>query len=210
MQRSNKLAVVFGLSWLAVAVVVAAEPHDTTYRVKAEESHFNVAVGRAGLFKVFGHDHLIVVKRFTGEVAWDAAAPESSRFLLNVDAASLTVADDEVSEEDRAQIQGEMESKALALPENPQIRFESTKVEVERVDGPSFELKVTGTLSLRGVTKPMTIPLTLTPSEDRLTARGKVDLESDKWGVPQISAVGGSVRTKGELGLSFEIVAVRE
>jgi hypothetical protein len=37
-----------------------------------------------------------------------------------------------------------------------------------------------------------------------------MELDSKNWGVPQISAVGGSVKTKGELQLDFEIVAVRE
>jgi len=34
-----------------------------------------------------------------------------------------------------------------------------------------------------------------------------MELESQNWGVPQISAVGGSVKTKEELQLTFEIVA---
>jgi hypothetical protein len=37
-----------------------------------------------------------------------------------------------------------------------------------------------------------------------------MELESQNWGVPQISAVGGSVKTKEELRLAFEIAAARE
>jgi hypothetical protein len=37
-----------------------------------------------------------------------------------------------------------------------------------------------------------------------------MELQSEDWGVPQISAVGGSVKTKQELKLAYEIVAVRE
>jgi polyisoprenoid-binding protein YceI len=188
----------------------SSRSNETIYRVRAEESHFEVDVGRAGLFKVFGHDHVIEVTRFEGEVAWSADAPESSRFRLDVDAASLTVQDEEVSDEDRAKIQGDMESEALALPGNPRIRFESTGVEVARGEGPAVHLKVTGTLSLRGMSNPLVIPLTITATEGRLTAKGEVDLESGKWGVPEISALGGSVKTKGTLQLAFEVVAVRE
>lgn len=199
------LAIMFGLS-----PYLEAETNGTIYQVKTAESRFTIEVGRAGLFKVFGHDHLIVVDRFTGEVDWNANAPAESRFILDVDAASLRVADDEVSEEDRGKIQSDMESKALALPANPHIRFESTRVEVQRVNGAAFQFKVKGTLSLRGVEKPFEIPLTLTMDGDRATAKGEVALQSDKWGVPQVSAVGGSVKTKSDLKLHFEIVAVRE
>lgn len=203
-------ALIFALATGFSVTANPAEPQATIYGVKAEESQFHVQVGRAGLFKVFGHDHLIVVERFEGEVEWNPSRPESSRFRLDVDASSLRVAEDEVSEQDRAKIQADMESKALALPDNPHIRFESSKVEVGRGEGPGVHLKVTGILSLRGVSKPMAIPLTLAVSENRLTARGEVDLESGTWGVPEISAVGGAVKTKGTLQLSFEIVAVSE
>jgi polyisoprenoid-binding protein YceI len=200
---------------LALAAALSSRPgaalsNPATYRVEAGKSQFHVKVGRAGLFKAFGHDHLIAVERFTGSVEWSAESPEASRFNMEVDAASLKVVDDEVSEGDRAKIQGDMEAKALALPENPGIRFESSQVAVERVEGGSFHVKVTGTLSLRGVGKPFVIPLTLTVADDHLTAKGEVELPSDQWGVPQITAVGGSVRTKENLELTFDIVAVRE
>jgi polyisoprenoid-binding protein YceI len=71
-------------------------------------------------------------------------------------------------------------------------------------------LKLRGTLSLRGVTKPVEVPVALEVAGDRLTAKGEMELQSGDWGVPQISAVGGSVKTKQELKLAYEIVAVRE
>lgn len=211
MNPSKNLAVAL----VAIAAALSSLPaaalsNPVTYRVEAGKSQFHVKVGRAGLFKVFGHDHLIAVERFTGNVEWNAEAPEASRFTMDVDAASLKVVDEEVSEGDRATIQGDMEAKALALPENPHIRFESSQVAVQRVEGGSFQVKVTGTLSLRGVAKPLVIPLTLTVADDRLSAKGEVELESDQWGVPQITAVGGSVKTKENLELAFDIVAVRE
>jgi polyisoprenoid-binding protein YceI len=197
------------LIWIAVLAGVAV-PEPVAYRVVAEESRMTVHVGTAGLFKMFGHEHNIEAKGIAGRVEWDSAAPASSRFVLEIDAASLTVADEELSEEDRAQVQSDMETQALALPENPKIVFESTEVQVEKSGEASHRLKLRGTLSLRGVTEPVEVPLTLEVAQGRLTAKGEMELESKNWGVPQISAVGGSVKTRQELGLAFEIVAVRE
>ncbi len=197
------------LTWIALVVGVAL-PEPAAYRVVAGESRMSVQVGTAGLFKMFGHEHDIQVKGLAGRVDWDPEAPASSRFVLEIDAASLTVADEELSEKDRAQVQSDMEAKALALPQNPRIVFESTEVRVEKAEGASFRLKLRGTLSLRGVTKPVEVPLTLDVVEGRLTAKGEMELESQNWGVPQISAVGGSVKTKEALRLTFEIVAARE
>jgi polyisoprenoid-binding protein YceI len=197
------------LTCIALLVGIAL-PQPAAYRVVAEESHMSVHVGTAGLFKMFGHEHNIQVKGLAGRVEWDPEAPASSRFVLEIDAASLAVADEELSEKDRAQVQSDMEAKALALPRNPRIVFESTEVRLEKDEGASHRLKLRGTLSLRGVTKPVEVPLTLALAEGRLTAKGEMELASGNWGVPQISAVGGSVKTKEELRLTFEIVAARE
>jgi polyisoprenoid-binding protein YceI len=196
------------LFWITLLGVAVPEP--TAYRVAAEESRMTVHVGTAGLFKMFGHEHNIQVKGIAGRVEWDPEAPASSRFVLEIDAASFTVADEELGEKDRAQVQSDMETQALALPQNPRIVFESTEVRVEKSEGATRRLKLRGTLSLRGVTKPVELPLIIEIAEGRLTAKGEMELDSKNWGVPQISAVGGSVKTKGELQLDFEIVAVRE
>src|SRR3989304_4419788 len=195
------------LFWIALLGVALPEP--AAYRVAAEESRMTVQVGTAGLFKMFGHEHNIQVKGIAGRVEWDPEAPASSRFVLEIDAASLTVADEELTEKDRAQVQSDMETQALALPQNPEIVFESTEVRVEKSDGANRRLKLQGRLSLRGVTKPVEVPLTLDVSEGRLTAKGGMDLESKNWGVPQITAVGGSGKTKEKWQPGFEIVAVR-
>ena len=199
------------LGWIAVLFGFATPvPEPVAYRVVTEESRMTVHVGTAGLFKVFGHEHNIQVKGIAGRVEWNPEAPASSRFTLEVDASSLTVADEELSEKDRAQVQSDMETKALALPQNPKIIFVSTEVRVEKSEGASRRLKLRGTLSLRGVTKPVEVPLTLEVAEGRLTAKGEMELDGKNWGVPQIAAVGGSVKTKEELQLAVEIVAVRE
>ncbi len=196
------------LTWVAILFGLgAAAPAE--YRVAAEESRMTVHVGTAGLFKMFGHDHNIQVKGISGTVQWDTEAPESSRFVLEIDASSFVVADEELSEKDRTQIQSDMETKALALAQHPKIVFQSSEVRVESSDGSSRRLKLRGTLSLRGVTKPVEVPVTLEVSEGRVTAKGEMELDSKIWGVPQISAAGGSVKTKEELKLAYEIVAVR-
>jgi len=183
-----------------------------TYRVVAAESRIDVHVGRAGLFKVFGHDHIIRAGSFTGTVEWDTSEPEAARFVLEVDAASLSVVDDGLSDDERASVQDRMETEALALREHSTIAFTSTRVHIKRSDSDEHLLVVTGELALRGVRRELDIPMTLSFDGERTTliARGKLELESDAWGVPQISALGGSVKTKTELGLEFEIVARRE
>ena len=163
---------------------------------------------------MLGHDHVIRVGSFTGAVEWDSAEPQAARFLLDVDAASLSVAADDtgLSDDDRATVQGTMETEALALSQRSAISFTSTRVQIKRSDSGEHPLEITGKLALRGVRRELDIPMTVSfdGERDSLIARGKFDLESQEWGVPQIAALGGSVKTKTELGVEFEIVAVRD
>lgn len=202
------------MSWrLVVAWLVCVSPlgaQDGTYRVVAEQSQFDVHVGRAGLFKLLGHDHVISVGSFSGAVAWDGAEPEASSFVLNVDARSLSVSDEELSDDDRSEVQATMEAEALAVAEHEDIVFESASVEHQGNDGEGQRLEISGELSLRGVSRELEVPLVVTVNDGRLVARGSFELESKDWGVPQIAALGGSIKTKSKLELDFEIVAVRE
>ena len=182
----------------------------TTFVVDPQQSTFTVDVGRAGFLKVFGHDHRIEVREFSGSVDWNQASPEASRFALEVASGSLTVADEELKEDDRQSVQANMETEALSVSQYPSIVFESSRVEVDEADGDSVELTVVGTLALRGVSRELELPVRVVVDGERLVASGRAELESDEWGVPQISAAGGSVKTKKELGLTYEIVAVAE
>jgi polyisoprenoid-binding protein YceI len=189
---------------LALALAVS-EP----YRLVPEESRFEVEVGRAGLFKMFGHDHRIEVRSFTGRVDWSSDRPQDSSFRLEVDALSLTVADESLSEKDRGQVQADMETKALAVSEHPRIVFQSTEVQREKPRGAAYELKLVGTLELRGVSRSIQVPVAITEEGGRLRVVGEVEIDASKWGVPQIAALGGSVKTAEKLALSFDLVAVR-
>lgn len=208
----TRLGATCAFCWIAVitvsmpVVVHAVAPQ--LYRVVAEQSELVVIVGRAGLFKVFGHDHEIRVESFTGTIRWDRDAPERSEFELEVDAASLIIADDELSNADRHEVQTNMETRALAVAKHPTISFASSRVDVEGESSVGRRLKVVGTLTLRGVDGPLEIPLTLTEADGGIVARGSFGLASKDWQVPQISALGGSVKTSTDLKLEFEIVAL--
>lgn len=180
---------------------------ERSYQVISDESRMTIEVGRAGFFKMFGHDHLIEVGALEGSVSWNADSPQESRFVLEVDASSLAVADAELSEDDRAEIQSDMETKALSLGEHPMIRFESSAAKLVKNDEGITRLEITGSLSLRGVERNLVVPASFEVEGDRLTARGALELPSDQWGVPQISVAGGSVKTKKELKIAFDIVA---
>lgn len=179
-----------------------------SFSVQPAESRFTVKVGRAGFLKAFGHDHLIEIRGIVGDVDWRPDVPQMSSIHIEIDANSLTVIDEGISDADRATIQAEMEGTALDVTNYPKIVFASRELSLSRGDG-ERKGNLKGELTLRGVTDEVQIPLTLTVGDQKLRAQGAFKIKGSDFGVPQIKAAGGSVKTKNELELTFELVATR-
>jgi polyisoprenoid-binding protein YceI len=192
-----------------VATGIRASESPWKFVIDSEASRFTVDVGKAGLFKIFGHDHVIDVTRFEGSVSWYPDDPESSTVQLEIDGHSLTVADEGIDAEERAEIQSDMEAQALVLEQYPRIVFRSRQFSLKRRGEDIFRGSITGELSLRGETRSVEVPVEIHVSEEKLTASGELELRGSDFGVPQIKAAGGTVKTKDELKLAFEIVATR-
>jgi len=206
MNKTYRTMVVPALLVALAPLLFAQEPWHFT--LQPEESRFTVDVGRAGFLKMFGHDHLVEVRAFRGEVDWQPDEPERSSIRIEVEAASLTVVN-EADEEERAQIQADMESKALDIESHPQIVFVSEEISLEGQDG-NYRGRIAGQLTLKGVTAPVTIPLTITVSGESLRAQGAFEIKGSDFGVNQVSGAGGTVKTSDDLKLSFDLVGARE
>jgi hypothetical protein len=66
---------------------------------------------------------------------------------------------------------------------------------------------VAGELSLHGLAHVITVPVRIELSGDTLTASGKTTLAQRLFGIEPVSAGGGTVKVKNELGIEFRVVA---
>lgn len=159
--------------------------------IDTEKSTMTVEVGTAGFFSAFGHEHMVRAPIREGRISTEPASVE-----LVVDARRMQVADPDVSEKDRAEIQRDMHTKVLESASFPEIRFRSTKVERR---GDSWN--VTGELALHGQTHPVTV----TVKQKGNGYVGEAKFKQSEFGIKPVSAGGGTVKVKDELKISFEI-----
>jgi polyisoprenoid-binding protein YceI len=95
---------------------------------------------------------------------------------------------------------------------HPAITFTSTRV--EQAGETSF--KVTGDLTIRGVTKPVTVDFGLTGAVNdpwgnfRLGFEGTVTINRKDWGVSWNAAAGGGVLIGEKVTLEFDVTVVRQ
>src|SRR5262249_5758889 len=137
--------------------------------------------------------------------SFDADNPAPSSLKLQIRADSLEVTDD-VSGNDRREIETTMRRAVLASDRYPDIVFESRDTSIEKVGDNQFQGRLSGMLTLRGATAPVTIPAQITIHDGMLRAAGKFSLSQSKFGLPQVRAAAGTIKLKDELTLNFDIV----
>ena len=189
----HKLLVVFVLPILGLGFASAADS-GVLRTIDTEKSVMTVRVFKAGFFSGFAHDHEI--RAPIEEGSFDQGNPSVQ---LKVDARKLRVADKDVSDKDRAEIQQTMLGpKVLDSETFPEIRFRSTRV--ERITDRKW--LVHGELNLHGQTQPVNVDVT----EQNGHYRGIAELKQKDFGINPISLGGGTVKVKNELRVEFDIV----
>ncbi|HEY0946176.1 MAG TPA: YceI family protein [Opitutaceae bacterium] len=109
----------------------------------------------------------------TGAVEFDAAAPEATTGRIVLDTASLTVGNPLMADHLRS-------ANWLDAANHPTIVFEAGKLANVRTQGAQILADVSGRLTVKGVTKDVTVPVTFTYLADKLGARlGDEKLQGD-------------------------------
>jgi len=175
------------------------------YRLDAGRSMFAVRAFAGGVLWFKGHDHLVAARDFDGEASLTPGAVNPASLSLNVRAASLAETRDVFTEQQKQIINKELREIVLEPDKYPEITFRSTGVEAKAVGG-VFKVKLTGDLTLHGVTRRVTIPADVTVSGRDLRARGEFHIERSDFKVKATSAFHGTIRVRDKLKVMFDIV----
>jgi polyisoprenoid-binding protein YceI len=179
---------------------------DATYRIDAGQSRFMVKAFAGGFLSAFAHDHNIAIREFSGDVHFTFGTVEPASLQLRIKSASLAVTD-KVSAADRQKIEGTMRDEVLETGKYPEITFKSTGVSASKTGDGQFQARITGELTLHGVTKPMTINAELEFGASLMRARGGFSVKQSSFDIKPVSVAGGTVKVKDELKFTFDIVA---
>jgi polyisoprenoid-binding protein YceI len=180
------------------------------YRLVAEQSKFTVQAFAEGLFSAFGHDPVIHIRDFAGEVQFVPGTFANASLKITVEPNSLAVGD-EVKEKDRLEIERTMREEVLETSKYQEIVFRSNNISVNRLAEGRYRARIIGDLTLHGVTqKNLWISAEATVSDDNLRAQGEFSLKQTDFGIKPYSAAGGTIKLKNELKFSFEIVGEKK
>ncbi len=180
------------------------------YRLDAGQSRFTVQAFAEGLFSSFGHNPIIAIRDFEGEVEFVPGTLEGARVRLTIKADSLAVTGD-VKEKDRLEIERMMRGDVLEVSTYPEITFESKSVTASRIAEGRYRFRAIGDLTLHGVTqRNLWISGEATTGEDTLRAQGEFSLKQTDYKIKPVSVAGGTLKVKNELKFKFDITAEKQ
>jgi polyisoprenoid-binding protein YceI len=206
------LALVGGWPWL-----VAAGSGARNYRIDAARSTLVVMVFKAGMGSGLAHDHVVRASEFSGKLRIDPASPAESSIAVTVRAASLvpdepTVREKfkvakQLSESDRKKVKKTMDGEEqLSVVKFPEITFVSKRIDAEGMG----KVKVSGVLTLHGVSREVSFPAAVSVADGTFHGRGTLEFKQSEFGIKPYSALFGTIRNQDTVRLNFDLVAVAE
>lgn len=182
---------VAGLALAAMTMVGVSTAQAESYKVDPNHNGVTFEIEHLKISKVFGK-----FAKFSGTVEYDPKNVQATRFDLTVQAESINTANEKRDEHLRG-------SDFFDVEKHPTITFKSTKVVQDQDD--KDELKVTGDLTLLGVTKQVTLEFDVKGPAQKGQYGFTTEIEikrSDfgmKYGLPMIG-------DKVDLDISFEVL----
>jgi len=179
------------------------------YQLDTRASQFTVQAFANGLISEVVHSPKIAIRNWTGEVKFVPASLNHASLQIRVNAASLEVLD-EMRDDDRRKLQRVMNDEVLESARFPEILFESSEVTAEKQNENLYRVRVTGILSLHGVSGTHAFNAQVAMGVDSLRAYGEFMVSQPEYGIRVASVAGGTLRLRDELKFSFYVVGRKQ
>jgi polyisoprenoid-binding protein YceI len=170
------------------------------------KSTFIAHAQRGGLLWFKGHEHLVAARVFAGEARLAPDRPSASSLQLTVKTDSMEETSDAFTDAQKKIINGELRDIVLEPAKYPEIVFRSKGVTGKLVAPNQYDLRITGELTLHGVTRSIVIPTKVTVNGDDLRAVGEFSIDRGDFNVKATSAFHGLIRVRKTVKFTFDIV----
>lgn len=178
----------------------------TRYKIDARQSGFIVQAFAEGLLSFVGHNPTFAVQRYGGEIQFAKGNTEVESMLVVIQTESIELLD-EMSDKDSKEIETMMHGEVLETKRFPEITFVSKDVSLKEISNGRFTVTANGNLSLHGESRPQTIKAEAEINGDKIRAEGEFALDQSDFNIKQTKALGGTLKVKDEVKISFDISA---
>jgi polyisoprenoid-binding protein YceI len=197
--------------WLAIVggalLFVLPGRSAPNYIVDLGASAINVTIFHDGFLGKVRPSNTLSVKTFGGKINLLPKDLPRATVEINAEAKSLTNTYPEISDLERRELHAVLHDKVLESERFPQITFRSVKVMEIKEDGVNKSFTLQGDLTIHGVTKRVTAPVSMIINGGQLRATGETTLKQTDFGMTPYSGGFGMIKIRDEVKVSFNVVA---
>jgi polyisoprenoid-binding protein YceI len=184
-------------------------PEIVRYVFDTGVSRFTVRAFARGMLSPFGHSPMFAIRQYSGVVQCNPETLEGTSLRMAIEAASLEVADN-ISDKDRRDIEREVRDSVLEIGKYPEIVYECSRVALNKTGDAQYTVTLNGGLTLHGVTRGQSVTAKVAATGDMLRAFGECSLRQSDYNIKLVSAMGGGLKVKDEVKLSFDLMARKQ
>jgi polyisoprenoid-binding protein YceI len=181
----------------------------TRYAIDSGVSRLTVRAFATGFLSALGHNPVISVRGLTGAADLVEGTLEQATLHARVKTDSLSVEND-ISDKDRREMQRAMNQDVLEAGKFPEITYECSRISGNIAGEGQFVFTLEGELTLHGVTRAEPISGRAFMTGDLLRASGEFAVRLSDYQITPVSAVGGGLKLKDELKVTFDVVARKQ
>jgi polyisoprenoid-binding protein YceI len=147
-----------------------------------------------------GKKHVIFFERYEGQALYNRDKPEESSIRLVIEARSAVCRDEWLKPAERKKVLSEVLSPVFAADEHPRLTFSSSRIARKA----SSRFEVSGTLTIREISKPVAADVAITSiGDDRLELDGNAQVSFSDYNLTRPSSALGLIGTKDKMLLRF-------
>jgi polyisoprenoid-binding protein YceI len=184
------------------------------YEVASGESLLTILVFRGGALARAGHNHVIASHSMAG-TAWVPEDVERASFEIHVPVNDFTIDEPKLRALEGAEFSADVPDSAregtkknmLSEPMLDGARFPEIVLQSGRMESGSEGILADVSVSIRGQTRTVTVPVQYEIQGNEVRARGRIALRQTDLGLTPFSLLGGALRVEDEMTVKFSVVA---
>lgn len=176
------------------------------YKIDASRSSFTAQAFADGMLSFMGHNPMFAVRKYGGEIQLAPDNTHVESMLLVAQSASLSLIN-KVSAKDAAEIENTMQQEVFEIPKFDEIVFVSRDVSMSQIEGTKYNVEINGVLSLHGEKRNQRLNVEASIAGRTISAKGSFKLKQSNFNIKQVKALGGTLKVKDEVEISFNITA---
>lgn len=197
-------AALLTLALLSLSWTDAKSPRQ--YSLDLAQSQLSLTLVQEGLLSKKYPTHQVVVKNYDIAITMPRDERQTS-VQVYAEAKSFANADKTMSEFERRGFHDVLHNKVLECDRFPAIQFKSVNLSELKKSGDTRTFTLHGDLSLHGVTRRASFPVTVTLAGDQLRATGEAKLKQSDYAIAPYSGAAGLIKIGDELQINFSITA---